>query len=619
MRGKEIPIRFEPYGKTVSVPEGTRILLAATKAGVCIDTPCGGHGTCGKCKVRLLENAPEASETERELLSAAEVEANVRLACQARVSYPCTVAIPEESLQAQVYQILDGGDGPAVVDVSDRAVHKQFVELRRPSRDDAVSDRERLARAIGPFEVEVNLLRALPGRLREGDWRGTAVLIGDRLIDFEPGADTSGACYAAAFDVGTTTVVGVLLDLTTGQECATCSRVNPQTGFGDDVLSRILHATQNPSGLEELQQVILLEVNSMTEELARGAGAPVEQIYEVAFSGNTTMLHLLTGIDLRALGQVPFTPAFQHGLSLPAVDLGLRMHPRARVYVFPVVGGFVGGDTVAGMLATDLEHADGPTVLVDIGTNGEIVVSHNGRLLATSTAAGPAFEGARISDGMRAAAGAIEHVMIAEEVEMDVIGGGPPVGLCGSALIDIVAELLRLGLLDAQGVLLGPDQVPDDVPAAVRARVTAGDDGPAFVLAPADTTKTGAPIRLTQRDVREFQLATGAIRSGVKILLSRVGLGPSDVARVLIAGAFGNYIRRDNAQRIGLLPEDVPPERLVFVGNASLAGARLAVASRQARDRAERLTRKTEHVDLSLDPDFQTEFAMAMYFPGFSS
>lgn len=615
MPEQEVRVKFEPSGRTVSVPQGTKILDAAVRAGVALDTPCGGHGTCGKCRVRLVDGTSQPSDTERATLTPAELAAGLRLACQACVSESCLVEVPEESILAGTFQILGGGDAHAALGVADAGVSKQFIALSRPDRDDASPDVERLERVLGPFEIDLALLRELPHRLREGDWRGTVTLADGRLIDFEPGVDTTAECCGVAFDVGTTTVVGVLLDLVTGRERAACSRMNPQTGFGDDVLSRILYATQHATGLHELQQAIAVEISDMIRELADRADVSAGTIYQAAFAGNTTMLHLLAGIDPHALGQVPFTPAYRHGLHVDAATLGLPLHPRASVYLFPVTGGFVGGDTVACILATDLERAPSTTVLVDIGTNGEIVVSYEGRLLSASTAAGPAFEGARISDGMRAAVGAIEHVTLDADVRVDIIGDVAPVGLCGSALLDLVAELLRCGLLDLRGALRAADEVPEGVSEALRVRIVEDEQGRAFIIVPAELTKTGAPIRLTQRDVREFQLAVAAIRSGVKILLSRVGLDPSQVARVLIAGGFGNYLRPENAQRVGLLPHEVPPERIHFVGNASLAGARMALASLKDRERGEHIAAAAEHVDLSLDPEFQMEFAMAMFFP----
>jgi uncharacterized 2Fe-2S/4Fe-4S cluster protein (DUF4445 family) len=300
---------------------------------------------------------------------------------------------------------------------------------------------------------------------------------------------------------------------------------------------------------------------------------------------------------------------------LPASSLGIGIHPRGTAYVFPVIGGFVGGDTVSGILATGLGGMAGPVLLVDIGTNGEIVLAAEGKLTAASTAAGPAFEGARISQGMRGSTGAIERVHFDGALRTQVIGGVRPAGLCGSGLIDLAAELLRHGLIRPDGRLASADDLPAGVPADLRRRLVAAHGRPAFLLAETAETATGKPILLTQQDVRELQLASGAIRAGVEILLRRGGLATTDLEAVLIAGGFGNYVRRSSAQRIGLLPPAIPRERIRYQGNTSLAGARLAALSHQARRQAEALARRTQHVDLSGDPDFKWAFADAMLFP----
>ena len=311
----------------------------------------------------------------------------------------------------------------------------------------------------------------------------------------------------------------------------------------------------------------------MIGQLCQQAGIPRERIYEVAFAGNTTMQQLLCGVDTSALGEVPFAPATGRALTFPAVELGLHIHPRGSGYVMPVIGGFVGGDTVAGVLATGMAEADGPTLFVDIGTNGEIVLQAGGKLRAASTAAGPAFEGARISCGMRGCTGAIEKVVVDGRLRTNVIGNVPPVGLCGSGLIDVAAELLRHGLLTPQGRLQTPDQLPSDVLPDLAQRLVLHEGKVAFLLASAAETGGDRPIVLTQRDLRELQLATGAIRAGIAILLRQAGLGPKDLRRVLIGGGFGNFIRRSNAQRIGLLPCEIEHRRIRYMGNTSLAGA----------------------------------------------
>lgn len=612
MREAEIPVKFEPQGRTVFVLKQTKIVEAAARAGITIDTPCGGQGICGKCRVRSMTHACPPTKAEQARITGADLEAGVRLACQSCLCGPATVEVPETSVLASTFQILGGAGG--ITDVSDVAVRKCYVELPEPSRDDETPDMDRLQRVVGPCGIGLDLLRQIPSRLRQWGFRGTAVLADHRLIDFEPG-NTEGQCYGVAFDIGTTTLVGVLLDLTTGREYASVSRINPQTSFGDDVISRILFARQHPEGLRQLHAAVIREVNEILVELANAAHVSPDHIYEATFAGNTTMQLLLEGVDPSALGEVPFAPATGHSLLAPAADLGLGVHPRGRAYVYPVIGGFVGGDTVAGVVATHLADAADPAVLVDIGTNGEIVVNHGGRMLATSTAAGPAFEGARITHGMRATAGAIEKVIFDSDVRISVIGGVTPVGLCGSALVDVVAELLRSGVLVREGLLLQADQVPDSTPETIRSRIIAHNDSVAFVLARADETGTGSPVLLTQKDIRELQLATAAIRAGVTILLRRVGLEVTDVAHFLIAGGFGNFIRRSNAQRIGLLPAGVERRRISFVGNTSLAGARLAAASQKVRQRAEAVARQIQHVDLSMDPDFYTAYVEGMFFP----
>ena len=614
MREVEVPVCFEPQGRTVYVLKRTKILEAASNAGITLDVPCGGQGTCGKCRVRVTRNACPPTEAEKTHLSGEEIESGVRLACQSCVCGPATIEVPETSVMASTFQILGGSEAEAV-DVADVAVRKRYVELPAPSREDDAPDLDRLQRAIGDCTASLALLRELPVHLRAWDFKGTAVMADHRLIDFERG-DTESECYAVAFDVGTTTLVGVLLDLTTGHESASVSRMNPQTSMGDDVLSRILFASEDEGGLGKLRGSVVDEINDMIDELARQAGIAHKRIYEASFAGNTTMQSLMEGVDPSPLGGVPFSPATGSGLLLGAEELGLRLHPRGRAYVFPVIGGFVGGDTVSCIVATGLVAEERPTMLIDIGTNGEIVVANGTQVLATSTAAGPAFEGARIRQGMRASAGAIEKFIVEDgEVRINVVGNVAPVGLCGSALVDAAAELLRHGVLMSEGLLLGVDDLPEGVPEAMRKRVILTEDGAAFVLASAEESGIDGPVLLTQADLRELQLATAAIRAGVSILVKRAGLEMGDLHQVLIAGGFGNFIRRSNAQRIGLLPTDVERSRIRFVGNASLNGSRLAAVSQRVRAHAQAVARQIVHVDLSMDAAFQEEYVQAMFFP----
>ncbi len=515
MRQPEVPVTFQPLGKTVYVLPGTRLVEAAAVAGLALDLPCGGQGSCGKCRVIVRRGASTPNGVEEEVFDAPSLAYGYRLACQSSANGPTTVEVPETSLLGSAAKILVQAQHVSPL-AAEAAVRKQYLELPTPDREHNEPDLARVRRSLGDVDADLELLRELPARLRETGFRGTAVTANGRLLDFEPG-NTEAECFGAAFDVGTTTLVGMLLDLRTGQEKAVASRLNPQTSFGDDVLSRIAHASQGPKGLDELHQTITVAVDEMLGEMADQAGVARAHIYEIGFSGNTTMQHLLCRIDPHWLGEVPFVPATADRLLLAAARLGLHVHPRARVYVLPVIGGFVGGDTVAGMLATGLAEAERPTLLVDIGTNGEIVLSAGGRLTAASTAAGPAFEGARISHGMRGCAGAIEKVVVDGQLRINVIGDVAPVGLCGSALIDLAAELLRHGLLSPEGRLRPPEDLPQNVVPDLRDRLVVENGRTSFILAFESETGTGRPILVTQRDFRELQLASGAIRSGIGI------------------------------------------------------------------------------------------------------
>jgi len=599
-------------GQIAYVLPGTRLLEAASIAGLPLDLPCGGEGVCGKCRVRVREGAQPPTAAEVKSFTPEELADGYRLACQSTVEGPTRVEVPETTLLATCHKILAHAEKaePAALDP---AVRKRYVECPPPRRHDDAPDLVRLQRVLGAFQVPLELLRELPARLRNHEFRGTAVQLDGTLIDFEPGNSESRA-YAVAVDVGTTTLVAAMMDLQSGKALDVVARLNPQTSIGDDVLARILHCRQ-PDGLEQLQRAVIDAIDEMIGQLCGQSGVAREEIYEVTLSGNTTMQQLLCRIDPQPLGEVPFVPAGGGSLWLPAAELGLEIHPRGRALVMPVIGGFVGGDTVSGILATSLGDAASPALLVDIGTNGEIVLAAHGALSAASTAAGPAFEGARIAHGMRGSLGAIEKVVVDGHLRINVIGNVAPRGICGSGLIDLAAELLRHGIITSEGRLLDRDQIPATVPDDLAQRLIPHQQRPAFVVASADETGTGRAVFLTQRDVRELQLASGAIRAGITILLQRAGLKPADLDGVLMAGGFGNFIRRKNAQRIGLLPTSVPRHRIRYQGNTSLAGAQLVALSQKARRLADDLARRTEHVDLSCYSEFQTIFADSMIFP----
>jgi uncharacterized 2Fe-2S/4Fe-4S cluster protein (DUF4445 family) len=631
MRDAEVLVRFSECVAAAPSPNdilagehcetyvlpGTRLMEAAIEAGIALEAPCGGEGICGKCRLQVLAGAAQPTQAERDCFSSEELRLGWRLACQTVVENPADVLVPTASLTSAEQKILAHSSSGTPSGSDDPPTAKRYVEMPPPARGDDLPDLLRLERELdlGPLTADFDLLPELGAKLRRMGFRGTAVVSRGRLLDFEAG-DTTAENFAAAVDLGTTTLVAELISLD-GRRLAVAAGLNPQTAFGDDVLSRILLARDNPDGLKRLRDVVFAAIERLLGELCATAGISPKRIYQLTVAGNTTMQQIFCGLDPGPLGEVPFTPAVGGSLSLPARQLGLQnTHPAAEVFVMPVIGGFVGGDTAAGLLATELSEADGPGLFIDIGTNGEIALAADGRLTAASTAAGPAFEGARISRGMRGAAGAIEKVVFDGRLRIGVIGDVPPAGICGSGLIDAAAELLRYGLMTTSGRLLSPDKLPAHAPSALAQQLVLLEDGQtAFMLASAEDAADGRPILLTQRDLRELQLAAGAIRAGIAILLRRAGLSPGDLQRVLIGGGFGNFIRRRNAQRIGLLPPEVKRSNIRYMGNTSLAGARLAAVSLAARTRADVLARRTEHVDLSTDADFARALAEAMIFP----
>ena len=610
---QELRVTFQPSGRSVFVLPGTILFEAAARAGFLIKNPCGGNGTCGKCKVRITQGAMPPTGACEKTLSADELEKGVRLSCQAKIQSDCIVEIPESSLFENTSQILTSSTGDEIQILP--CVTKHHLDMPPPSDTDDRCDLKRIEDALGfSVRVPLSVLRTLPGTLRGNDFKGTAVVCCQQLIAFEPG-DTTDTAYGVAFDLGTTTVVGTLLDLTNGHELGVAATMNPQISTGDDVISRIQKARDSQENLGEMHAAINKTMADLIAELTEKSGVSPSSIYEVTVAGNTTMQHIFCGISPASLGEVPFASAFHRGLLYKANQASLDIHPEACLYVFPNIGGFVGGDTVAGLLATTMYDTTDTKLLVDIGTNGEIVLGTGDRFLAASTAAGPAFEGARITNGMRATNGAIEKVVMGEEdIWYNVIGNTRPSGLCGTGLIDLTAELLRLGVIDMTGRVLPKDETPENLPDAIKNRLLERDGQVDFLIADTNETGTDSEIVLFQKDVRELQLATGAIRAGISILLKTAELTMDDLDEVLLAGAFGNFIRRSNARRIGLLPP-IAKEKIRFVGNAASMGAKAVLLSSQIRDEAEKIATQAEHIDLSLDPEFQMEFGMAMMFP----
>lgn len=604
-----VQVTFHPGGAAVSVPAGATVLEAAGRAGLRLETPCGGQGRCGKCMVRVSGGVSAPSGAEISVLGKAEIARGWRLACEARLVGEAEVRVPDSSLIAEHRVVVEGVGREVVVEPS---VRKLALRLPSPSLDDPRADLTRLLEALGGRVAAApgpELLRQLPAAVRYPGNQVTAVLVDDELVAVEAG-DTAEACYGVAVDIGTTTVVAYLCHLPTGKVVGVASDLNPQAQYGGDVISRLQAAVSQERGLAQLQGAIVGLLNELIEGVARRAGVSARTIYEVVAVGNTCMMHFLLGVPPQGLAGVPFTPAFRRSQRVRAVELGLGIAPAGRVYVAPSIGGYVGADTVGVILASELDAGDGLCIAVDIGTNGEIVVGRRQDLYACSTAAGPAFEGARISRGMGAAAGAIDAVTVDGDIGYHVIGDVPARGICGSGLVDAVAALVEMGVVDEGGRLREPEEV-ESAPEKVRRRVRRNGGGLEFVLVPAEEAQGGKPVAISARDVRELQLAKGAICAGISLMLSRLGAETDEVEALLLAGAFGNYIRRESAIAIGLVPA-LDAGRIVSIGNAAGVGARLMLCSRSLRRRGEEIAERVEHVELSEQPGFYDHFAQAM-------
>jgi uncharacterized 2Fe-2S/4Fe-4S cluster protein (DUF4445 family) len=419
----------------------------------------------------------------------------------------------------------------------------------------------------------------------------------------------TGPILGVAVDIGTTTVVAKLLDMVTGRCLATQAMLNPQTCFGDDVVSRI-HYAQSEERLAQLHNVIVECVNALIRRLCRRGGADVSSIYEVSVVGNTTMNHIFLQLPIEQLGRAPYRAWSVEAHDIPPAQLAIEMNPAGNVHCAENIAGFVGADTTAVALAVDMDFIENHVLAIDIGTNGEIVMGAHDRLYAASCAAGPALEGARIKYGSRAADGAIEAVVFDEDIALDTIGGIPPHSICGSGLIDAVAVLVDFGIVDATGRFTDRKGEGTSLPKPIAARIVEYEGQPAFCLAWNEQTSAPA-ILLTQRDIREVQLAKAAIRAGIRILLNKLGMSDQDIDKVLLAGAFGNYIRPSSAVRIGLLP-NVPLDRIESVGNAAATGAEILLISEECRERAARLARRIQYIEIAHENDFADLFADAM-------
>ncbi len=616
LKSEKLKVTFLPKDVATRVPPGTTLFHAAAWTGQPVESACGGRGTCGKCRVRVVEGTVVVVPADLEHLSAEEIAAGWRLSCQQEVRSAMVVEVPRLLTTPKTAMF---GVGRQVL--LDPNVHKIHLKLTEPDLHDQRSDAQRLKEALRhegfPMRAGLDVLRTVPGALRDAEFDVTAVLCGETLLAVEPG-DTTTACFGAAFDLGTTTIVGTLLDLSTGEAKGVASALNAQAVHGGDVLSRISYTMGRSEGLEELQHLVSFTINGVLERLCGEARIPLDRIYEVTIAGNLTMMHLLLSIDPEPISVTPFAPTISHSLDLEAREIGLSIHPRGRVYLFPAIGSYVGGDIVAGLLATALPRGDRLRLFVDVGTNGEIALGHEPRTLSTAAPAGPAFEGAEISCGMRATTGAIEGVTITEDdVVLQTIDDARPIGLCGSGLIDAVAQLYKRGLMNQTGRMRSEEELRGTIPPSLGARLITVDGVRAFVLATAEQTG-GKPVLFSQKDVRQLQFAKGSIAAGIQVLMKDMGVTPQDLQEVMLAGAFGSYIHPESARLIGLVPA-VPVDRIRAVGNAAGEGAKIALLSNREREAAAAIPDHVEYIELSGREDFNDIFMGVLGFPSIAS
>ena len=592
-----------PGGDQYGFASGKNLMEIMLDAGLFIDNACGGKGLCGKCRVRIAEgDAGTVTDTERGILKPEEIEQGVRLAC---LVFPESDITIEPLQKEKKHDVLASGYLPEFdFDVD---IVKMPVTIHKPTLEDQTPFEDQILAETGAACMDYDSLHEhamMPGGY-------TAVLHGGRVIALEPG-DTSGSLYGAAIDIGTTTVVCSLINLRTGEELGHASEINAQKFFGLDVLTRITYEIEHPDdGRDKLQKAIVGSINKMISSICDRHGISQEQIYEIAVGANCTMMHMLMGVDARPIGKAPFAPVFARAKDVPAESIGLRAATGARLYCLPSVSAYIGADIVAGAYVCDLRSEPGNVIFIDIGTNGEIVLASHGKLMSCSCAAGPALEGMNISSGMRAAEGAIEDIAITEDgIELKVIGDAEPAGICGSGILTVTKELLRTGIVRKTGAFVKADKFSEDDYRSKYIRVD--EEGKrSFRM-----TEGDEPLYITQGDIRQVQLAKGAILSGFMALMKRAGIGMEDLDKVLIAGQFGAHLPAASITGTGILPFEVE-DRIQYVGNTSKTGAYMALMSQKVKREMEELAHEMDYLELGATDNYERLLSECLIFPVF--
>lgn len=607
-----ITIRFSPAGRKVKVKAGTNLLNAAIEAGVAIRAECGGNGICGKCRVILQDEKAvgKSSEVEKKHLDAGELSSGYRLACQTFPRQDLDVLIPKETRIGDRKILVQGVEKKMKLDPMVRKFH---VRLEKPSLSDIRPDFERLleglsnSQGLDDLSIEYEILRQLPDILRDANWDVTVTVWDNNKIVAVEAGDTSERLFGLAVDVGTSKVVGHLVDLTTGKTVSTAYTENPQMPYGADIITRIAFAMEKEINREILRKAVIEGINKVMRQTRVRIKVDIDQIYQTVLAGNTAMHHLCLGIQPKHTALSPYVPAIKSSVDLPAEQLHVEMNRSGICSFLPIIAGFVGADAVADIIATSFYQLEKVSMLIDIGTNTEVFVGNFKDIVTCSCASGPAFEGARIKHGMKAETGAMESLCLNSDldVEFKTIGNTKPKGLCGSAMIDVVAEMFKLGIVNSSGRISSDLKTP---------RLRRTDKQMEFVIAWANETGINRDIVITQKDVGEIQLAKAAIFAGCSVLMNARNLRLKDLDRVLVAGNFGSYINPENAKLLGLVP-DVATNRIEFVGNTAVTGAKMVLVSKETRETAERISKEIRYLELATAPEFSKELTDAMFIP----
>ncbi len=602
-------IKFQPYNKSVKLPSKITLKDAINLTGLPFIAPCGGHGRCGKCKVFVRNFNSELTSLEKELLDKSEINKGIRLACQVVIkNKDFEIEIPNSEFKwTKTAFTLTPNPVPY-----NPIVKKQFLSFIIPSIDNPITDDDNLKRSLENNKVtnDLCILKKLPVMLRKNEYKLTVVTSPEKILELEEG-NTENKYYGIALDIGTTVVGAELIDLKTGVTLGYDCLPNSQIAYGGDVISRSNYVITQYDGVIKMQKEIRNITNDLVNNLCNLCSVKRDNIYSMVVVGNTTMQHLFLGVTTEFLPLAPYVPTLSDTVKTLAEEIEIKINPRGIVTVFPNLAGFVGGDTLGVILALGMGEKDEIQLAIDLGTNGEIVLANKGELVVASTAAGPVFEGAQISCGMPAVTGAIDSVVITnKDILFHTIGDVEPIGICGSGLVDIMAGLIQTGIIDETGRILDKSEISGKISDKLIGHIYEEEGkGNSFFIS--DTK--GKKVVITQNDVRQLQLAKSAISAGIKTLINNEKVELNKIEKIYLAGSFGNFLNHYNAQVIGLLPE-IELEKVVYVGNAAVEGARRVLVSRQEYDKLNSVIKTIKYIELANNADFRNEFTNALYF-----